>query len=427
VASQLPPTLRDGSERWRIQLLVRQHGQFIPEVVVRVASLALNGVLLVSTLPLTAQQRAVNLTGRPVAALDEGITSVVGLQEVAPGKVVISDIQEQRLLFADLGTNTIRDIGTKGGGPGEWQIAMSVTRGPGGTAYVADPSLRKIHVIDATGKIVRTVPFPGADGAGSPGTMPISMPRGTDAQGRVYLAGSPITPGMQEQPDSVPIMRWDPRTNRTDTLGMMKNETRVTQSGSAGNTRVMARADGGPMTAQVVWQPLPDGKVAIVHPEPYRVDIIEAPGRVYTGTAVNYTPVRVDKAERDQFRERRANAPGITIRMGGGGMNISSGGARPPQQPIPDSDFPDVMPPFLSGDLSSGGVLVAPNGEIWVPRTRPASDRTPTYDIWSPHGQLVGKATLKPNSAVVGFGQGSVYVTRQDPEDDLRYLERYAI
>jgi hypothetical protein len=384
------------------------------------------GGLLVNPLPLVGQLRAVNLTGRPAAALDEGITSVAGLQEVAPGKVVIADLQEHRLLFADLGANTIRDIGTRGGGPGEWQIAMNVTPGPGGTAYVADPSLRKIHVIDATGKIVRTVPFPGADGAGTPGVMAITIPRGTDTQGRVYFAGSPFAPGAQGQPDSVPILRWDPRTRRTDTLGMLKNEIRVTQSGGSGNTRVMARAGGGPMTAQAVWQPLPDGRVAIIHPKPYRVDIVEAPGRVRTGTAVNYTPVRVGKAERDQFRERQANAPGMTIRMGSGGMNMSSGGARPPQQPIPDSDFPDVMPPF-SGGGPSGGVLVAPNGEVWVLRTRPASDHTPSYDIWSPMGRLAGKATLRPNSTVVGFGEGSVYVARQDPEDDLRYLEKYAM
>jgi hypothetical protein len=39
---------------------------------------------------------------------------------------------------------------------------------------------------------------------------------------------------------------------------------------------------------------------------------------------------------------------------------------------------------------------------------------------------LVGKATLKPHSTVVGFGSGVIYVARQDPEDDLRYLEMYA-
>ena len=69
---------------------------------------------------------------------------------------------------------------------------------------------------------------------------------------------------------------------------------------------------------------------------------------------------------------------------------------------------------------------ISPDGEIWVLRTRPASDKVPTYDIFNSTGQLTGKATLKPNSAVVGFGAGAVYVARQDPEDDLRYLEKYA-
>ncbi len=37
------------------------------------------------------------------------------------------------------------------------------------------------------------------------------------AQGRLYALGSPFVMGQREQPDSVPILRWDPRTQRTDT------------------------------------------------------------------------------------------------------------------------------------------------------------------------------------------------------------------
>jgi len=87
---------------------------------------------------------------------------------------------------------------------------------------------------------------------------------------------------------------------------------------------------------------------------------------------------------------------------------------------IPDEDFPPVMPAY------SNQVRVSPEGEVWVPRNRPASDNVPTYDIFDSSGKLVGKATLKPNSAVVGFGAGAVYVARQDPDDDLRYLEKYS-
>jgi hypothetical protein len=209
---------------------------------------------------------------------------------------------------------------------------------------------------------------------------------------------------------------------------MLKNETRVTQSGSSGGgQRVMARVGGGPYSPVTTWAPLPDGRVAVVNPAPYRVDIIEARGRVRTGTAVPYTPVRIGKAERDAYRAAMASAPRLSMRVGPGGTQMSTGGNSGIQMPeIPDSDFPQTMPPFGAAGMTNG-VNVAPNGEIWVLRTRPASDRAPTYDIWSPTGQLVGKATLKPNSLVVGFGQGAVYVARQDPEDDLRYLEKYAI
>lgn len=378
---------------------------------------------LVTVLPLAAQVRAVTLTGRPAAMLEDGVSSIVGLQEVAAGKVVLSDIQEQRLLFADFGANTLRDIGTKGAGPGEWQIAMSVSRGPGNTAYVADPSLRKVHVIDATGKIVRTVPFPGAQGSNGTGTFSLVLPRGTDAQGRLFYTGSPFTPGVEEQPDSIPILRFDPRSQRTDTVGLIKNETRVQQSGSAGNTRVVARVGGGPLSPTTIWTPLPDGRVAIIHPEPYRVDIVASRQQVQRGAAVSFTPVRIGKAERDQFRTSQASQPRMAIRMGNGGaMSMSTGGSGPQPPPIADSEFPTTMPPF-----TGSAVQVSPTGEIWVLRTRPASDLTPTYDIFSSAGQLVGKATLNPHSIVVGFGQGAVYVARQDQDDDLRYLERYPL
>ena len=93
----------------------------------------LTGAALVAALPvaLVAQQKTVALTGAPVAALDEPFTTISGVREVAPGKVVVADPRDGRLLMADLGANSFRDIGRKGGGPGEWQMPLSVLPGPG--------------------------------------------------------------------------------------------------------------------------------------------------------------------------------------------------------------------------------------------------------------------------------------------------------
>jgi hypothetical protein len=81
-----------------------------------------------------------------------------------------------------------------------------------------------------------------------------------------------------------------------------------------------------------------------------------------------------------------------------------------------------------SGDtqcrFATAAVVVAPGGEAWVLRTRPAGDKVPTCDVFNKAGALVKKVALNPNSRVVGFGKGTVYVARTD-EDDLQWLQRY--
>jgi hypothetical protein len=135
------------------------------------------------------------------------------------------------------------------------------------------------------------------------------------------------------------------------------------------------------------------------------VDIIDARGRLTPGTPEPFTPIPVTRADRDAERARRASA-----------------GGPPGRRLLEDADFPATMGPFVG----SGSPQVAPNGDVWILRAQAANDPTPRYDIWA-GGRLVGKATLRPHSRVVGFGQGVVYVARQDPKDDLRYVEQYAL
>lgn len=368
-----------------------------------------------------AQTRVVDLTGAPTHRIDEPFTQVGGVEEVAPGKVVTADMLEQRVVLIDFATGAVQNVGHQGGGPGEWQFPMAVLDGPGSRAMLVDPGLSKLHLIDATGHIVGSNPFPGS--GNSSGMVRMVVPRNSDAAGRVFFTGAAFTPGQSEQPDSVPIIRYDPTSSRVDTLGRVENKMRVTQSGSGGSMRVAARVGGGPLSPETAWTALPTGGVAIVHPAPYRVDVIDANGRLTVGQVVPYTPIKVTAAERDAYRARMAAAPTMSIRMTNGAASISAG-PRPNNVPeVPDDEFPNVMPPFVG----TSDIDVSPGGEIWVLRSRAASDPTPSYDIFSPRGQRVGTARLRPHSTVAGFGHGVVYVTRQDPDTDLRYLESYTI
>ena len=360
-------------------------------------------------------QTSVNLTGKPQATLDNPFTSITALRELPGGKAVVVDVQDKTIFLADFTKNRVDSVSRHGGGPGEYQMPTSAFAGPGDVTWVPDPMLAKIHVVSPDGKI-RTTILPD-EGAG------MLMPRAADAKGRFYFQGQPsMGGGGGGQIDSLPLLRWDPVTKRTDTMAWLpQGGTAMVSSSGGANTfsmRIM------PFSRVVAWGALSDGRVALVRPDPYRVDIFDAQGKLHQGPVNKFTPVKIGARERQATRDAaKASRPMVIIRSsgGGGGGGISSPPASAMNTEIKDEDFPATMPPFQSGN-----VLIDPAGLIWVGRTRPADDKVPTYDIFDDTGKLIGRATLKPNSSIVGFGNGAIYIARQDPEDDLRYLERYA-
>jgi|CXWL01.1.fsa_nt_gi hypothetical protein len=379
------------------------------------------GLALTIALPAPAQMRNINLTGAPIKAITEPFTVIAGVRELPGNKVVVVDRQEKKVMMANFVTGSVTPIGRNGSGPGEYEYPVSLFAGPGTDTWVGDPQAGKIHVVKGDGKVVDGILPPEGEGG-----MSLLVPRAVDVTGRLYYQSFPrAEPGKTPNADSMSILRWDRVAKRIDTLGKVPSGMSVNTSGSSGNNmRVMISSK--PLAAVPVWTALPDGRVVIVQPSPYRVDVLGTNKSVSRGPVQAYTPIKMTAAERNAYRTAlKSSSPiGITRTSGGpgGGTNVSTTAQGPAAREIPDEDFPAVMPPF-SG-LNS--VQISPDGEIWVLRTRPASDKIPTYDIFNSAGQLTGKATLKPNSTVVGFGAGAVYVARQDPEDDLRYLEKYA-
>lgn len=80
------------------------------------------------------------------------------------------------------------------------------------------------------------------------------------------------------------------------------------------------------------------------------------------------------------------------------------------------------MGPFTS----AASVMMAPDGHIWVLRSRAAGDPNPKYDIIDGSGRVVAEARLRPGSSVIAFGaDNAVYVVRTDPDTDLQQVEMY--
>lgn len=363
--------------------------------------------------PAVAQGRIVNLTGKPSAAIEAPFTQISGVRELPGNRAVVVDASEKTLQMADFAKGDLTKISRNGGGPGEYQLPINAFAGPNNATYVADPQIGKIHVVTPDGKIPSALLTPGGDGPGG-----LVVPRGIDARGRVFFQGLGFVPGQAGPSDTVPVIRWDPATKKVDSVAWIPSG--VISTASSGGNRTVFTLRTAPYNKADTWGALPDGRVAIVRAEPYRVDIVDGPGRVQRGPVVSYIPIKIGAPERDAYRKQQQSNPGTMLVRGTGGGGAVTGQPRITSSPVSDDDFPPVMPAF-----PIGGLRITPNGEIWVSRYRAANDKIPTYDIFDSTGKLIGKATLKPNSTIVGFGAGTVYIARQDPEDDLRYLEKY--
>jgi hypothetical protein len=359
---------------------------------------------------------------KPQAETAESFTQISSIRELPSGKVLVADLRDKVVQLVDLAAGTMTKVGREGQGPGEYGLPRSLFGLPNGETLLYDIIGRRFLTILPDGKpgpIVETPRPPARTGGGGGPVlmMGIGDYRGIDARGRIYLQGSGFT--ANGVADSIPILRWARSGSEMDTVGFVKPPPgNFSRTGSGNNVQVRMGGGAKVFTPSETWDVAGDGRVARVIPSPYHV-VWYAEGKATRGPTQAYTPIKVGAAEKDLYMENRRKNPPMAISMtvGGGGTRTTTSNAAPN---LPEPEFEETMPPF-----TAGAVQATPDGEVWVLRTRPASDKVPSYDVFDRTGAIVKKVTLNPNSRVVGFGKGTVYVARSD-EDDLQYLQRFA-
>lgn len=360
-------------------------------------------MLVIATSALSAQ-RSIDLTGQPLASIAEPFTKISGVHELSSTLAVATDNMETKVVLVDFARGTVKQIGSKGRGPNEYQYPSPPIAAPNG-AYVFDTFQKRALVIDLQGRVVamRTLPDNGG----------LSRVRGSDGAGRFYFEGNQFDPNTGRFSDSLPVVRWDPATNKVEHIARVWSGGRV----------IIQRAGGPASTAREItpfphldaWVALPDGGLALLRHEPFRIDFTTAPGSKTSGAPIAYTPIEVTAADRDWYRDR--NTPGrVGAVLVGGGTGQQRAGTQ-----WEDAHFPLTMPAFIGSD-----VLATPEGQIWIGRSFSSVDKTRRYDIYDGGGKLAGSASLSPTARVVGFGPRSVYLARVNPDDDLVYLEKHA-
>lgn len=387
-------------------------------------------LLVVSASPALAQNVPTRTLSKPDAEFSEPFTQLAGIRELKDGRLVAIDPRDKTVQVIDLRAGSATKLGREGAGPGEYGMPMRLLALPNDTSGVLDLLNNRVLLINPDARVGAfldlNVPPPAGAREGGRGMMMIggAMPQAADSKGRLYMEGQPfrMTDQGPQSADSVPMIRWTRASGKRDTVAWRRvpqGSSQISSSGGRGGQNVSVRIGGGaPFAGSEVMAVAPDGRVAVVHYEPFSVDYTSETGQRTRGQPIKYDKVKVTEGHKAEWRERQKSGTRMMITQDNNRRSATMAPAGSVEDP--DDWGGEYLPPFLSG---TNAVLFSNDGFLWVQRTGPAG-QAPTYDIVDRGGSVVQRVVLPKRSRLVGFGNNAVYVARLD-QDDLMYLQKY--
>jgi hypothetical protein len=343
----------------------------------------------------------------PERTLAVDFTQIRGVRELPDGRVLVTDRLDKGLGVADFTRNTFAPIGRTGSGPAEYRLPTTLAPMAGDSTMLSDEGNQRMAVIGPDLKIHRTfnLMLPGIG-------VPLGA-RAVDRRGRFHLQ---IPGWVLPQPgDTVLVVRFDPRTQKLDTLARIKGST----------PRKNTRVPGLPyviFAAQDVWNVSADGRLAVVRSGDYHVEWRDPDGRMTIGPKIPFEsrPVTME--------DRMAHVRRFMENSSTSGRDGTSGLSPLPAEMLEESSIRRTTeqqehaashPPFT--EVSPH---VAPDGSLWVARSMRLG--TPqTWDVIGSTGALTGRVQMPKDRRLISLGPRWIYAVVAD-DDGLQRLERYA-
>lgn len=346
---------------------------------------------------------------------EESFGQVSAVLPWAGGGILVFDDQASALRHFDSTGAFVRNLGGKGGGPGEFEQVNGLARLPDGGLALWDGTGARINRYGPDGSFISTwrLPFSG---------FFTNQSLWTDDASRIYTW--------------VPIERNPDGSSRSgllamDTAGTVLDTLEYVQWRAPAGNLTARSPDGRMMTAtSVPFQPgnftrlTRDGGLVSGPGDPYVLYLLPPSGKPVR-VEREHAPVPVSETERD---ERRAQITENMTRVN-------------PSWSWTGPDIPSTKPAYR-------GLQVGEDGRIWVslsttaepipvaerPEPRPGAPprvqlttREPTvYDVFSRDGRLLGRVALPPRVRAMAFGERHVWGVRRDSLD-VEYAVRYRI
>ena len=350
---------------------------------------------LAVTISLPGQDPPVRALGARLPPSVGPFIEIAGVRELRDERVIVLDKQDRSLHVVDLRSGNASPLGRDGDGPGEYRLPLRILALAGDSTAVYDMGNSGRFVVYAPdGKPARPIPieYRGSSGAAE----------ATDAQGRLYTAERGVR-GLADRYLGK-IVRWDRNTGRRDSIATMSFQLVSPLPVPLGPVTV-------PFWTRDQWAVAPDGRVAVVQVEPYRVTLYHPDGSRVVGPLVPVDRIRVSNGHKEEWREDWKRPRGAII-----GTEYTFR-----RLPVPEpSKWPEYLPPFMPD-----AVRFASDGMLWIRRTTGAGAPA-TFDIIDAQGRVAAKLELPTRTRLVGFGNGTIYLARTD-DQEMEYLDRYRL
>jgi hypothetical protein len=359
------------------------------------------------------QARQIVLT-RPAYELEADFAQIRGIRELSDGRFLVSDRIEERLVIGDPRTGRVSGISRVGAGPNEYRLPTSLLAMQGDSTLLVDEGNQRLAVIGPDGRIHRSfsLRLPGLG-------VPLGT-RGVDERGRYYVAIPGWARG-QASPDSIPIVRFDPTTNRVDTIGRVQPSPRPRVKGkgpgySAGLPML-------PFAGHDTWTVDRNGTLVLIRAAGYRLEFSGRDHKAVKGPKTKIPRVKVTTADKVAFTRAFLENSSISGRNGDGTLSLVPAEMRTDaavKEIVDANEFPEVM-----GAFTSATPLIDRLGRVWVQRARPMHERE-TWDVFDRNGRHALEVQLPAERRLVAMGPSGAWVAATDG-DGLEHVERYAV
>jgi hypothetical protein len=357
----------------------------------------------------TAQTPATVTLTTPNSVFPVDFTQIRGTRELSDGRVIISDRLDKGVVVADFARGTIATIGRTGSGPAEYRIPTTLNPMPGDSTMLSDEGNQRMAVIGPDLRIHRSfnLMIPGLG-------VPLGA-RTTDLRGRYYLSIPGWVNGPRGGSDSVVVIRFDDRTQRVDTLAVIKGSTPRQNTQRPGMGQVI-------FAPQDVWNVTPEGRLVIVRAGDYHVEWRNTDGKVTSGPPIAFDRRAVTMEDRVEYIKRFLAGASISGKGADQGLSplpAEMQGEKRAREMAEYHEHATEHPPF-----NATTPLFGLDGSLWVERDVRLG-QPQTWDVIGQDGKVKARVQMPRGRRLQSLSARWIYAVNTD-EDGLQHLERYA-